>query len=269
MDHTETAELWDSADTKVIYKPPGYHMAFDEYGEVGDYESSMCNQVRERFRYETVNLTGQCNAGFAHRLDKPTSGCVLIGKTESSYYHLRSQFYKKMIYKEYVCLVYGATKEYGIVEARIEGANYDVAPNAKSEIVEEGGEAAFTAYQRLQIFRRKEDDDKRLFSLLRVRILTGRTHQIRIHMDHVKHALVGDDKYGSRAHFADDKRWCPRLFLHHYRVGFDDIASGHVFVKCEMASDLLEILTKLQPVEDDSAPVEESIDNIGSSRNRT
>merc|ERR1719174_2135115 len=112
----------------------------------------MTKLVRETFEYETVMLSGDCNAGLGHRLDKETSGCVLVGKTYDAWQHIRQQFHNNVhsVYKEYYCLTYGVTPLKGTVDAFIRKADFTNAPNATSAIVqqhEEGAEDSYTAYE--------------------------------------------------------------------------------------------------------------------------
>ena len=102
-------------------------MAYDNDGERGNYNFSMCKLVRDNYAYDTKDETGRCNAGLGHRLDKETSGCVLIGKTKDSWKHLRQQFHDGVhsVYKEYYCLCYGVTPEYGTINAKINPVNLD------------------------------------------------------------------------------------------------------------------------------------------------
>ena len=111
----------------VVYKPPYRHMAFDHDGERGDYETSMIKTMRDKFSYPTVTRTAQqingCNAGLAHRLDRETSGCVLVGKTDEAWESLREQFDENGVYKEYICLANGVIKQRGFVDKHIKPAN--------------------------------------------------------------------------------------------------------------------------------------------------
>jgi 23S rRNA-/tRNA-specific pseudouridylate synthase len=256
----EADELWHSEIAMVVYKPPYRHMAFDHDGERGDYETSMTKTMRDKFSYPTVTRTARgtgkgaqqingCNAGLAHRLDKETSGCVLVGKTDEAWESLREQFDEKGVYKEYICLANGVIKQRGFVDKHIKPANLNV-NGSKSKVVTgeaEGGLASLTVYEPIQYYRRAED--KRLFTLLRCRIHNGRRHQIRVHMSSIDAPLVSDSLYSYNETWNDREILCARLFLHHYRVGFHDPASKkRVYVKCPLPSDLNKVLKSLHPV---------------------
>lgn len=134
-----------------------------------------------------ATLGGPLRPGVVHRLDKNTSGVILVAKTDDAYRYLTRQFKERMVYKEYRALVYGSMDETsGSIDAPIERHS----KNRTKMGVVAGGREALTSWRVEQAFGE--------LSLLKVIIRTGRTHQIRVHLAHIHHPVVGDRTYGGR-----------------------------------------------------------------------
>lgn len=138
--------------------------------------------------------------GIVHRLDKNTSGLMVVALTEEAKQRLQRGFAERDVTKVYLALVHGVAPEQGEIDAPI-GRH----PNIKTRmaVTPKGGRKALSRYKRLWT------DPQRKLSLLAVKILTGRTHQIRVHLDHVGHPIVGDTVYGQ----AMQKKWAKRYPL--------------------------------------------------------
>jgi len=169
--------------------------------------------------------------GILHRLDMQTSGPLLLAKTYLGSAALRAQFSSHKIEKEYVCLAQGIVPlERTSIDARIKVSQYRGAPGSGSNPrglnnvceVARDGKPSFTELRRIALLK---DTDGAPYSLCVVKLHTGRTHQIRVHMNHIGHGLVTDNKYGLER-FAADQLWCARNFLHTYRLVFNDVHSG-------------------------------------------
>ncbi len=214
--------------------------------------------------------------GIVHRLDKDTSGVLLVAKTQQALDVLQKQFQDRQTKKEYIALVHGQVLEKGKVEGAI-GRNPG---NREKFIVMEAGKEAVTEYepdQRLRTcFARPCDSQEQVlafsvqslttifqdfnkiqtrklekqkygeFTLLRCFPKTGRTHQIRVHLKYINHPIVCDEKYVGRKMFRLDHRWCPRMFLHAAKIGFNHPATGEwMELEAELPEDLKETLKKL------------------------
>lgn len=167
--------------------------------------------------------------GMVHRLDKDTSGILLLAKNPGSLANLLSQFRNRTVVKEYVCLTHGKfamesgtislpiarrqddRKKFGVVpEGRPAVTNYQVEkffPDFRSEQLDQtSGELRLGLYQG--------------FSLVKCQPKTGRTHQIRVHLQHLQHPIVGDYTYVGKKRAKIDSLWCPRQFLHASKITF-------------------------------------------------
>jgi 23S rRNA pseudouridine1911/1915/1917 synthase len=133
-------------------------------------------------------LDEEMRPGIVHRLDKDTSGAMVVAKHEEAYWAMKRAFAERRVEKTYLALVLG---EFGTVTGRIEtliGRN--PVHREKMAVVQEGGKEAITGYR---VLNAAQD-----VSLVEVRIETGRTHQIRVHFAHLRHPVLGDPVYGGR-----------------------------------------------------------------------
>jgi len=185
--------------------------------------------------------------GLAHRLDVETSGCLLLGKTLEGFNFLRESFLKRDVYKEYICLCHGLVKE---TTSEIElPIAWDESKNI-SYINKEKGQWAKSIYTVLGRYRLR--GKSKVFTLCRVVIITGRTHQIRLHMASIGHPLVSDNKYNYTL-AKTDVMWCPRLFLHAWRIGFNSFQHEWQEVKAPLVPDLTRALRMLEEIKVDPA----------------
>jgi 23S rRNA pseudouridine1911/1915/1917 synthase len=142
-------------------------------------------------------------AGIVHRLDKETSGLLLVAKTEKAFKNLQKQFKERKVTKHYLALVHGQVKpKEGVIKVPIARSPY----NRKKFGVFLGGRQSQTKYK-----VKKYYPD---YTFLELMPKTGRTHQIRVHLKYLGHPIVGDEKYGGRKTVRQDRQWCPHQFLH-------------------------------------------------------
>lgn len=157
-------------------------------------------------------------SGIVHRLDKDTSGVLLLAKDPTTLSHLLSQFQARTIEKTYTALVHGKlTPEKGEIRLPISRGTID----RKKFTVDSRGREATTVFEVTHYYpnrptgiSEKKGHPYQGFSLVQVFPKTGRTHQIRVHMATITHPLVGDPVYCPRKKFRIDQEWCPRIFLH-------------------------------------------------------
>ncbi len=215
-------------------------------------------------------------AGIVHRLDKETSGLLVVAKRPEVQQTLQAQFQRRTVYKEYLALVHGWIKEAGKVEAPIARNPVDrekfmvvqLMPQSKIDL--EKIRAAITEYTPLKLLFMSDERVKEIFTdyskiqlrklftshyqhftLLSCHPLTGRTHQIRVHLKYIGYPIVGDEKYGGRKISRLDRRWCPRQFLHATRLEFDHPQIGQRMIfTSPLPEDLKRVLLNLQEVND-------------------
>lgn len=154
-------------------------------------------------------------AGIVHRLDKETSGILLVAKTTEAFEKLQGQFKQRQVEKRYLALVHGKiAPQKGVIRAPIVRSPF----NRKKFGVFLGGREAETAYRISRYYEHTILGD---FSLAELLPKTGRTHQIRVHLKYLGHPLVGDEFYAGRKTARADRRWCSRQFLHACFLAFN------------------------------------------------
>jgi len=154
-------------------------------------------------------------SGILHRLDKDTSGVLIIAKTFESFRKYKSLFKNREIKKEYIAIVMGEIKD---AKLEIDAPLKRNPQNAMKFAVVSEGKPAVTLVEKIKIF--KKDDEK--FTLLRVFPLTGRTHQIRVHLCAINHPIVGDIIYLTRHNYIVCAQYFNRLMLHAKSLSFKD-----------------------------------------------
>ena len=180
-------------------------------------------------------------SGIVHRLDKDTSGILLIAKTKKTFENLQAQFKKRQVKKEYRALIHGVLPLSDKITAPVGRL-----PWARKKFgVLPGGRAAETEFKLMGVF--EKDGEK--FSLVQVFPKTGRTHQIRVHFRYLDYPLVADFTYGGRKRARNDQKWCPRIFLHAQKIGFFHPQSGKwQEYEVELPKDLKDALGILEPI---------------------
>lgn len=170
--------------------------------------------------------------GLVHRLDKDTSGVMVLAKNPGSLVNLLQQFKQRQTKKRYLCLAHGKFRvPRGNIRAPLGRANY----NRQKMAVGPGGRKATTRYEVAKFYpafkpttieeKFNKQQQRRLsiyqgFSLVDCWPKTGRTHQVRVHLKHWRHPLVGDEKYAGKKRAKLDPVWCPRQFLHAAELSF-------------------------------------------------
>lgn len=188
-----------------------------------------------------IALDASAQHGLVHRLDRDTSGVLACAKTYRGFLAAKLEMAAGRMRKEYVCLVQGRFSP-EFLPRRLEAPLRTVTDEgaARSVVAEFGGRRASTevvAVAHLVGPARGADNS---FSLVEVRLHTGRLHQIRAHLAHEGHPLVGDTAYGG-----PDVGWCPRVFLHAHRLSLD-IGDGLADVRAALPGDLVGALAALR-----------------------
>lgn len=243
--------LYQDGQLMVIDKPPGLVVDSSETQKTGTLQEILQKEFGIKVE----------RGGVVHRLDKDTSGLMVVAKTQKALETLQLQFKERMVKKEYVTLVHGWMEEEKVVSGSI-GRN----PRNREKFVVLGdgkeAETRFVPERKLQItndklqkivgelnknqIRRLERSGYGKFTLARAFPLTGRTHQIRVHLKYIAFPIVGDGKYAGRKTARLDKRWCPRQFLHAVRISFYHPTSGkRMGFESALPADLKNVLKNL------------------------
>ncbi len=174
--------------------------------------------------------------GIVHRIDKDTSGILLIAKNSAALTNLQQQFKNRSVKKTYFALVHGFVQpRSGSIRVPIRRDRY----NRKKFGVDINGKPAQTEYRTVRNYKG--------FTLLEIFPKTGRTHQIRVHFKHIGHPLVSDRIYGGGKTFKKDLYWCPRLFLHSSRIEFyQPVTNQLISLKTDLPNVLKTALEKIQ-----------------------
>lgn len=204
---------------------------------------AMLRQAKRAGKIEKTSEFAK-RSGIVHRLDRDTSGLLIIAKNTEAFSELQRQFKEREIEKRYLALVSGEVKpEKGKIEAPITRNPF----NREKFGVFLGGRQATTEYTVLGYYRVRDSKNKEIVSLVDVFPKTGRTHQIRVHFKHLNYSLVSDKIYAGRRQLQKDLKWCPRLFLHAYYLKFKQPKTGkELTLKIGLAEDLSRVLKKLE-----------------------
>lgn len=171
-------------------------------------------QIEEEFKKRT---------GIVHRLDRETSGVMVVAKSIKAFKELKQQFKARETRKIYYCLVHG------YVEPQKGHIRWPIARNPRNRLrfaVRAKGRMSETFYkveERYKKENKETDEGKKInkdYTFLKVFPKTGRTHQIRVHLDFIGHTIVSDSLYLSGDKYQEDLNWCPHLFLHAAELTF-------------------------------------------------
>lgn len=184
-------------------------------------------------------------AGIVHRIDKETSGLLLVAKTPEAFTELQRQFKAREVKKKYLALVLGKVKpQEGVINAPVGRLPWD----RKKFGVFPGGREAKTPYKVLNYYSQITNNSvTNNFSLLSLSPTTGRTHQIRVHLRYLGYPVVADDLYAGRKTGREQRLWCSRLFLHAAYLEFAHPKTGkRMSLESELPEDLKKALEFLE-----------------------
>ena len=183
--------------------------------------------------YPKISTVGEnSRPGIVHRLDKGTSGLMVIAKNNLILNSLKDQFKKREVVKEYLAVVNGNTKEKGIINAPIGRHPID----RKKRALISTGKEAHTMYEKIC--------NENKLSLLKVRIQTGRTHQIRVHLSSVGHPVYGDKVYSKKY-----KNISSRILLHSFRLRFlHPVKKNYIDIKDDIPEEFTNEFNNIEKV---------------------
>ena len=210
---------YEDEDLIVLNKPPGIVM----HPGAGNFDNTIVNALMNYKSTSLSNIGDELRPGIVHRIDKNTSGLVVIAKNNLAHENLSIQFSKHSIERVYQLLIWGKIRpSKGKIETLIARSSKN---RQMMEVSNTKGKKAITNYKTLEIF---ENNNTPTLSLLECKLETGRTHQIRVHMNHKGNSIVGDDKYKKKLKIIkninpllEDKLVnLKRQFLHAKTIGF-------------------------------------------------
>jgi len=180
---------FEDKDILVINKPKGMVV----HPGAGNYENTLANALIYKYKNKLSNINGELRPGIVHRIDKETSGLLVIAKNNLSHSKLGKQFSDHSIKRKYLCLVWGVIRP---LQGRIETLISRNKKNRQLMMVSDfNGKKAITNYRTIKVFNIK---DIPKISLIECELETGRTHQIRVHMKYKGSSLLGDNQYGKK-----------------------------------------------------------------------
>tara|TARA_B100001057_G_scaffold221619_1_gene222019 strand:+ start:21 stop:1010 length:990 start_codon:yes stop_codon:yes gene_type:complete len=178
--------VYEDDDLIVINKPAGIVM----HPGAGNYDNTIVNALINYDKKLSARIGDELRPGIVHRIDKNTSGLVVIAKNNLTHENLSSQFNKHTILRSYQLLIWGRLRpSKGKIETYITRSSKN---RQMMEVSLTKGKKAITNYETLEVFENKNTPT---LTLLECRLETGRTHQIRVHMNYLGNSIVGDDKY--------------------------------------------------------------------------
>ncbi|MEX1188550.1 MAG: RluA family pseudouridine synthase [Bacteroidia bacterium] len=237
--------VYEDAEVIVINK----HAGLVVHPGYGNYSGTLVNALMYHFQHLDLFNTNHPRPGLVHRLDKNTSGIMVLAKNEYAMTHLARQFFERTTKRTYVALVWGDLKEdEGTVTGHI---GRDLRDRKKFTVYPDGelGKHAITHYKVLQRFS--------YVTLVQCRLETGRTHQIRVHMKYIGHPLFNDEMYGGDkilkgTTFSNYKQFVnncfdviPRHALHAKSLGFvHPVTKKEMLFDSDLPSDFIQVLDK-------------------------
>ena len=216
----------------------------------GNYDNTLVNALINYDGKKLSNIGGELRPGIVHRIDKDTSGLVLIAKNNKSHEHLSNQFANHTITRAYQALVWGKLRpQNGKIETLITRSSKN---RQMMEVGIKKGKNSITNYKTIEVF---ENNKIPTFSLVECILETGRTHQIRVHMSHKGNNILGDKKYKKKykklksidSDLEQSILNLNRQFLHAKTIGFEHPRTGkNLTYSSKLPEELENILKKLR-----------------------
>lgn len=209
--------IYEDKDILVIDKPAGLTVNRSETTK-GD---TLQDYLEGKYKIPVER------SGIVHRIDKETSGLLIVAKNDESFKNLQKQFKERIVKKTYISLAHGKLSADGEVRVPVGRLPW----NRKRFGVMAGGREAVTRYHAI----REVNLNGEILTLLELYPETGRTHQIRVHLKYLNHPIFGDELYAGRKTARADRKILPRLFLHASKISFFHPGTGE---RAEFVSDL-------------------------------
>lgn len=221
--------VYEDNDLLVVNKPKGMVV----HPAAGNYTDTLVNALMFHCKDSLSGINGVLRPGIVHRIDKNTSGLLIVAKNDNSHRKLAEQIKEHSFTREYITIVYGNIKDdTGTIDAPIGRHPVD---RKKMCVTDKNSKHAVTHYEVIERFTG--------YTMLRCRLETGRTHQIRVHMAYIGHPVAGDDVYGPKKVIKTLEGQC----LHAQKIGFIHPTSGeYLEFSSEIPQIFSDFLHKLQ-----------------------
>jgi len=236
--------IYEDDDLIVLNKPAGIVM----HPGAGNYDNTIVNALINYKKNSLSSIGDELRPGIVHRIDKNTSGLVVIAKNNQAHENLSIQFSKHSITRIYQLLIWGKVRpSKGKIETFITRSSKN---RQLMEVSNTKGKKAITNYKTIEIFENKNTPT---LSLLECKLETGRTHQIRVHMNYLGNSIVGDDKYKKRFKkiknvdllLEENLIKLNRQFLHAKTIGFIHPTKNKEMIFNSILPQELEIILKI------------------------
>ena len=236
--------IYEDNDLFILNKPAGIVM----HPGAGNYDNTIVNALINYKKNSLSSIGDELRPGIVHRIDKNTSGLVVIAKNNQAHEHLSIQFSKHSITRVYQLLIWGKVRpSKGKIETFITRSSKN---RQLMEVSNTKGKKAITNYKTIEIFENKNTPT---LSLLECKLETGRTHQIRVHMNYLGNSIVGDDKYKKRFKkiknvdllLEENLMKLNRQFLHAKTIGFIHPTKNKKMIFNSILPQELEIILKI------------------------
>ena len=236
----------------ILHEDPNFVIVNKQPGLVchpapGHYDGTLVNALLGKYLKEEDFQGGGVRLGIVHRLDMDTSGVMVVARNMKTHQYMTEQFSSRLVQKKYLCIVHGGLEENGYIGTYIARDLHD---RKKYTARTMSGKEAQTEFEPVEKFLNA--------TLLGVKIFTGRTHQIRVHMNYIKHPVVGDTTYGDKnrdLQLLESLNYSkegyspviPRQMLHAHTLEFvHPITAKRVFFKAEPPADFNRLLKLLR-----------------------
>lgn len=215
--------VYEDDDLLVVNKPKGMVV----HPAAGNYTDTLVNALMYHCKDSLSGINGVLRPGIVHRIDKNTSGLLIVAKNDKAHQHLALQIKEHSFTREYLTVVYGNIKDdYGTVAAPIGRHPID---RKKMCVIDRNSKEAVTHFEVLERFKG--------YTMLKCKLETGRTHQIRVHMAYIGHPVAGDDVYGPKKVIKSLGGQC----LHAQKIGFIHPTTNSYL---EFSSDIPQVFTE-------------------------
>lgn len=232
----EPKTIFEDDELLVLGKPSGWIV--NEAQTTGG-QKVLQTWIAKNFQFPISNLQSMRN-GIVHRLDKETSGILLVAKTEKAFRGLQGQFKERVVKKTYTALAHGKVEP---KEGKIVAPVGRLPWNRERFGVVPGGRFAETSYSVAAYYMLHST----YYTMLKLYPMTGRTHQIRVHLKHLGHPIVADEFYAGRKRSRSDRKWCSRLFLHASAITFKHSKTNkEISLSSPLPSDLTKAVRQLE-----------------------